>query len=235
MAERTARTHVSNILAKLGLAEPDAGGAVRRRAPAGRDVVTGAVAAAGSIVVGPPGAPAIVFVHGTRLTGSLWAAQQAALGGRVPDDRPGPAGARRPGRRAVHARRRRGRASRRRSAPRRRTAGRSWSGCRWAAMSRWPSPPASPDSSAGWSSRARRAEPVGPAIARLPALADVMDGVADERLDRLNAWFFRRRYPPEIAEPIIAGGFWSHGGAEAVRASSASGSSRAWPPIPARA
>src|SRR5258707_15275013 len=30
---------------------------------------------------GPLGAPAIVFVHGTRLTGSMWAAQQAALAG----------------------------------------------------------------------------------------------------------------------------------------------------------
>ena len=47
--------------------------------------------------------------------------------------------------------------------------------------------------------------------------ATIVDGVADERLDRLNAWFFRWRYPPAIAEPIVAGGFWSHGGAEAVR------------------
>ena len=35
MAERTARTHVSNILAKLGLDQPDAGRPVRGRAPAG--------------------------------------------------------------------------------------------------------------------------------------------------------------------------------------------------------
>ena len=48
--------------------------------------------------------------------------------------------------------------------------------------------------------------------------AMVMDRVDDERLDRLNAWFFRTRYPPAIAEPIIAGGFWSHGGAQALRA-----------------
>jgi pimeloyl-ACP methyl ester carboxylesterase len=34
----------------------------------------------------------------------------------------------------------------------------------------------------------------------------------------MNAWFFRARYPPEIAEPIIAGGFWSAGGAVALRA-----------------
>jgi pimeloyl-ACP methyl ester carboxylesterase len=38
------------------------------------------------------------------------------------------------------------------------------------------------------------------------------------RLDRANAWFFRQRFPPEIAEPIIAGGFWSRGGAAALRA-----------------
>ena len=28
---------------------------------------------------GPPDAPAIVFVHGTRLTGAMWVAQQLAL------------------------------------------------------------------------------------------------------------------------------------------------------------
>ena len=32
-----------------------------------------------TIVAGPAGAPAIVFVHGTRLTGAMWSAQQAAL------------------------------------------------------------------------------------------------------------------------------------------------------------
>jgi pimeloyl-ACP methyl ester carboxylesterase len=38
------------------------------------------------------------------------------------------------------------------------------------------------------------------------------------RLDRVNVGFFRRRFPPAIAEPIIAGGFWSRGGAAALRA-----------------
>ena len=62
------------------------------------------------------------------------------------------------------------------------------------------------------------AEPVGPRSLLYLALAGVMDRVEDERLDRLNAWFFRTRYPPEIAEPIVAGGFWSKGGAQALRA-----------------
>jgi pimeloyl-ACP methyl ester carboxylesterase len=45
-----------------------------------------------------------------------------------------------------------------------------------------------------------------------------MDGVDGARLERLNAWFFRRAFPPAIAEPIVAGGFWSRGGATALRA-----------------
>ena len=39
------------------------------------------------------------------------------------------------------------------------------------------------------------AEPVGPRSLLYLALAGVMDRVEDERLDRLNAWFFRARYP----------------------------------------
>ena len=36
-------------------------------------------------------------------------------------------------------------------------------------------------------------------------------------LTRLNALVLPARYPPAIAEPIVAGGFWSRGGAEALR------------------
>ena len=38
-------------------------------------------APAGVLLAGPPGAPSIVFVHSTRLTGAMWAAQQAELAG----------------------------------------------------------------------------------------------------------------------------------------------------------
>jgi pimeloyl-ACP methyl ester carboxylesterase len=37
-------------------------------------------------------------------------------------------------------------------------------------------------------------------------------------MDRLNRWFFRRRYPPAIADPIIGSGFHSVGGSAALRA-----------------
>lgn len=61
-------------------------------------------------------------------------------------------------------------------------------------------------------------EPAGPTIAGVRALALALDLARRPGLDRANAWFFRTRYPAEIAEPIIAGGFWSAGGAVALRA-----------------
>jgi pimeloyl-ACP methyl ester carboxylesterase len=62
------------------------------------------------------------------------------------------------------------------------------------------------------------AEPVGVRMLPYLALASVLGGVDDARLDRINTGFFRRRYPAAIAEPIVAGGFWSRGGATALRA-----------------
>jgi pimeloyl-ACP methyl ester carboxylesterase len=61
-------------------------------------------------------------------------------------------------------------------------------------------------------------EPVGLRALPYRGLATVL-GVADEgRLAALNEWYFRSRYPAEIAGPIIAEGFWSRGGAHALRA-----------------
>ena len=60
------------------------------------------------------------------------------------------------------------------------------------------------------------AEPTGLRMVPYLALAGVMGQIDVGRLDRANAWNFRRRYPPEIAEPIIAGGFWWRGGAVAL-------------------
>ena len=62
------------------------------------------------------------------------------------------------------------------------------------------------------------AEPVGIRMLPYLALAAAMDGIDPDVLTRLNARYFRRRYPAAIAEPIVAGGFWTHGGAEALRA-----------------
>ena len=61
-------------------------------------------------------------------------------------------------------------------------------------------------------------EPIGLRALPYRGLAQVL-GVADERrLAALNEWYFRSRYPAEIAGPIIADGFWSRGGADALRA-----------------
>ena len=62
------------------------------------------------------------------------------------------------------------------------------------------------------------AEPVGWRAAPYRWLALALERFDGPRLNALNAWFFRRRYPPAIAGPIVAGGFWSAGGAVALRA-----------------
>jgi pimeloyl-ACP methyl ester carboxylesterase len=61
-------------------------------------------------------------------------------------------------------------------------------------------------------------EPSGRLAAPYLALAWVMGRFNGRRLDAINAWFFRNRFAPAIADPIIAGGFWSVAGAEALRA-----------------
>ena len=45
-----------------------------------------------------------------------------------------------------------------------------------------------------------------------------MDRIEDERLDRHQRLVLPHTLPAAIAEPIIAGGFWSKGGAQALRA-----------------
>jgi pimeloyl-ACP methyl ester carboxylesterase len=61
-------------------------------------------------------------------------------------------------------------------------------------------------------------EPVGVMATPYLALAWAMDRFEGPALHALEAWYFRTRFPPEIAEPIVAGGFWSAGGAQALRA-----------------
>ena len=62
------------------------------------------------------------------------------------------------------------------------------------------------------------AEPTGIRTAPVRGLAWFLDRFDGARLDAVNARFFRARFPPAIAEPIVAGGFWSGGGAVALRA-----------------
>jgi pimeloyl-ACP methyl ester carboxylesterase len=61
-------------------------------------------------------------------------------------------------------------------------------------------------------------EPVGLLASPYLALAWIMERFDGPALDALNTWFFRARFPPAIADPIVAGGFWSAGGAQALRA-----------------
>ena len=166
---------------------------------------------------GPPDAPAIVFVHGTRLTGSMWVAQQSALAGTyrtIALDLPGH------GRHAetpftlegaadvvadaiaTHA-----------SGGRAVVVGLSLGG--YVAMTL---AARDPERVRGLVLSGASAEPIGLRSLPYSALAGAMSKADGPRLAALNAWFFRTRYPAAIAEPIIAGGFWSAGGAAALRA-----------------
>lgn len=168
-------------------------------------------------VDGPLDAPAVVFLHGTRLTRAMWAAQMADLADAyrvVGLDLPGHGAlatvpftldvaadqvaaiitAAVPARTAV-------------------VVGLSLGGyvaMRLAARH--------PERVAALVLSGCTAEPVAWRSAPYRALAWVFDHVGDARLDRIETWWFRARFPPSIAEPIVRGGFWYHGGAGALRA-----------------
>jgi pimeloyl-ACP methyl ester carboxylesterase len=75
----------------------------------------------------------------------------------------------------------------------------------------------SPDRVRGLVLAGATAEPTALRSAPYLALAVAMDTFDGHGLDALNRWFFRTRYEPAIAEPIVAGGFWAAGGAAALR------------------
>jgi pimeloyl-ACP methyl ester carboxylesterase len=60
-------------------------------------------------------------------------------------------------------------------------------------------------------------EPVGLPASPYVALAWALEHLDGPALDAFDAWFFRTRFPPAVAEPILAGGFYSAGGAAALR------------------
>ena len=62
------------------------------------------------------------------------------------------------------------------------------------------------------------AEPVGPVTVPFRVFAWIMEHRVTARLFALGSGaFFRVRYPRAIAQPIVRGGFWSKGGADAIR------------------
>ena len=167
--------------------------------------------------VGPPTAPAIVFLHGTRLSRTSWAAQLHDLGGEfrvIAVDLPGH------GSRAAETFTLEGATDAVASVIRDEAAeghavvvGLSLGGYVAMALAA-----RHPDRVRGLVLAGATAEPVGLRSIPYRALAVILDRFDGPRLVRLNTWFFRTRYPASIAEPIVAGGFWSKGGARAVRA-----------------
>jgi pimeloyl-ACP methyl ester carboxylesterase len=167
-------------------------------------------------VAGPADAPAIIFVHGTRLTRSSWAPQVAGLSGEfrtIALDLPGH------GARAGEPFTLQGAADRvaatidEAGGGRAVVVGLSLGG--YVAMEL---AARSPERVRGLVVAGATAEPTGPR--RLPylGLAWAMATYDGPRLEALNRRFFRSRFAPTIADPIVAGGFWSSGGAVALRA-----------------
>jgi pimeloyl-ACP methyl ester carboxylesterase len=61
------------------------------------------------------------------------------------------------------------------------------------------------------------AEPIGPSSVPFRLFAGLMERVSPRVLRVVNLAFFRTRYRRAVSEPVIAGGFWSAGGAQALR------------------
>jgi len=166
--------------------------------------------------VGPATAPAIVFLHGTRLTRAAWAAQLGDLRDEfraIAVDLPGH------GARADESFTLDGAADTVATVIRERAAGGravvvglSLGGYVAMALAA-----REPELVRGLVLAGATAEPIGIRSVPYRILAVILDQFDGPALVRLNTWFFRTRYPASIAEPIVAGGFWSKGGARAVR------------------
>jgi pimeloyl-ACP methyl ester carboxylesterase len=166
-------------------------------------------------VAGPVGAPAIVFVHGTRLTRAAWAVQMTALSDEfrtIALDLPGHgvladvpftlAGAtdrlveiidREAGGRAV-------------------VVGLSLGG--FVAMDL---AARSPERVRGLVIAGATVEPTGVGRLAILALAWGLDAFDSRPFTAFTRWLFRLRFSPAIAEPIIERGFFPKGGAAALR------------------
>jgi pimeloyl-ACP methyl ester carboxylesterase len=158
----------------------------------------------------------IVFLHGTRLTAAQWTSQVAALGDQfdcLALDLPGH------GTRAAERFSLAGAAESVAEEIATRGGGRAtvvgWSLGGYVAMelaARFP------EQVSGLVLAGATADPTGPWIVPYHALAVALRVTPVTWLDRLHVWFFRRRYPPSIAEPILAAGFDYRAGSQAIRA-----------------
>lgn len=161
--------------------------------------------------------PSLVFVHGTRLTSAIWAAQRERLGDRyriVTPDLPGH------GSRADEPFSLSGAAEAVEAVLAEELAatgqaavviGLSLGG--YVAMDL---AGRRPDLVRALVIAGASAEPTGLLSLAMRGLAAFFRRVDPDLQARATAWYLRRRYPLEIAEPIIEAGFWSAGGADAL-------------------
>ncbi len=164
---------------------------------------------------GPADAPCIVFVHATRLTRGMWAAQVADLSDQyrvITLDLPGH-GTRSSERFTLDdAADSVGRVIDAAAGGRALVVGLSLGGYVATHLAA-----RSPERVRGLVLAGTSTEPAGVRAAPYRALGWVMATFDGHGLETVNRWFFRTRYGPAIAEPIVAGGFWATGGAEALR------------------
>lgn len=166
--------------------------------------------------VGPPGAPAIVLVHGTRLSRGMWHPQLAALSGGfrvIALDLPGHGALRDRAFDWDEAVDEIARVIDEAADGRAVLCGLSLGG--YLAIdvaARYP------DKVAGLAISGASAEPRGLVMPiAIGWLAYLMDRTSTPRLERINRSWFRRRYPPATSNAVLAGGFGFAAGSAALR------------------
>jgi len=161
----------------------------------------------------------LVFLHGTRLSGDLWAPQRADLGQRfrvVTPDLPGH------GRRADETFTLAG-ATAAVAAILREEADRQGMppvliGLSLGGFVAMDVAVRHPELVGGLVIAGASGEPRGPLSLPILLLEGMLSAGGLRLQTRLNAWYFRTRYGAAMAEPIIRGGFWPGGGVQALRA-----------------
>jgi pimeloyl-ACP methyl ester carboxylesterase len=169
-----------------------------------------------TVVAGPADAPAIVFVHGTRVTHAVWRPQMERLGGEfrtVAIDLPGH------GERAGEPFTLSGAAAVVRRAIDEEAGGRAVVvGLSLGGYVAMDLAARAPERVRGLVLAGATAEPAGLARAPFLVFAWGLSTFSGAGVNTASRWYFERRFPPAIAGPIVAAGFWPTGGAEAVRA-----------------
>jgi len=180
--------------------------------------ITGATGSDGEpwTVSGPPDAPAIVFIHGTRLNRRQWVPQVRRLATRyrcISIDLPGH-GTRAAETFTIEAAVTSVVAAIDAGVPSRRAVvvGLSLGGYVAIEVAA-----AHPDRVAGLMLAGCSTEPVGPAAVGIRMLASILERTPPRFLDMTNRWYFQARYRRATIQPLLEGGFAIRGGAQALR------------------